>query len=528
MSVTNKKQVFPDRFFAIPHPTEPWVAIQFRVGTIGNLSKPENWEEITMNPSNFFDNLTIEDNGGFQRLTLNLMDKNFTKLEGVISRSILAARLANVVKEEQRVKDDTGYFEFKLDNNAMINLRLRFGYSSPEENMIDDTVFDDKYADRVNGDIPVIRSPWIYFQILNVKFNLAETGMTAELTAFSTADTFLDRAKMMRKYAIIRGTPSNILTDLGNLLKELSSGDLEFSVDDKPLHQKNEDGGETIDINLGGSPKGNVSWRNLRSLLNELMSKIPPRIYTSKFVEADNTDATRMDAESEKIEHTVRYDYYLEQKEEKNGIKSIIHFHYPDPIKKSNEQNVVRTYIWREYPKSIVKGFTVESKTDFASLNQQILVRDGAELKLYVPPSKGDTANPRRVKLTEVTEALNKDYKISFVSDMVDLQNANSSDRGMNTNIIAQQLVHFLNQGVFNGALSLPGDPYYLFDKSLKPFQYIVKIVIMRPEYIDEDGSLVQESQSYLSGFYNVSSISHSLSGSGFDTTLNVIRWPGD
>ena len=75
--------------------------------------------------------------------------------------------------------------------------------------------------------------------------------------------------------------------------------------------------------------------------------------------------------------------------------------------------------------------------------------------------------------------------KIAFVSDV-----ANVSGKAKELSaMVAQQIVHFLNQGVFNGTLVLQGDPFFLFDSLVRPYEYMLRIVILRPGYMDEDGS---------------------------------------
>jgi len=88
MSIKSTPQIYPEDFFNIPHPTSPWISIQFRTQALDSLTDPKQWEDITMNPSNFFDNITINDASGFQQIELVLTDPYFTKLESIITRSI--------------------------------------------------------------------------------------------------------------------------------------------------------------------------------------------------------------------------------------------------------------------------------------------------------------------------------------------------------------------------------------------------------------------------------------------------------
>lgn len=532
----DKKKIYPSDFFSMPHPTAPWVSIQFRkaVSSGGGIWNKNDWEEITLNPSNHFDSFTIEDNGGLQRITLNLFDQNFTKLETVITQSIAVARSANVIKEEGIVSDETGIFEFKIDNNSMINMRIRFGYTyiqAESDRFIDDITFDADFKTRTilnsGAKKSVIRSPWIYFQLLGAEFNLVEAGLSVVLNAFSTVDNFLTRAKMLKKYAIYRDTPKNILIGLKTIIEEASNRDLtlEIKKGNDPEPFENEDGSQEIEINLGGSPDGTRSWRSLKSLFNEICGKVPPRLYTKDDAQLSENKLEDED-DQQKVSKTVQYNYMVENYIDNGKVKAKIIFYYPDPIKYEDEQLCIRTYIWREHGMSIVSEMSVKSQLDFASLNRQIFVRDGNSGKIYAARGSGGDFT-REVGVQDVTKALEKDYNIAFVSDVIDIDNNVSSTRGSKVSgMVARQFVHYLNQGVFSGTLTLPGDPFWLFDSQIRPFQYMIRIIIMRPEYIDKDGTLIQESVSYLSGFYVVKTITHTVSNSGYSTVLAIMRWP--
>ena len=538
MSINNfedKNKVYPTDFFNLPHPIAPWTSIQFRtsIKTKGSsVFRKEDWTEITLNPSNHFDNFTITDSGGLQNITLTLTDKNFSKLESVIVKSVLAARFANIIGEEgEPVKDESGIFEFKMDNNSMINLRVRFGYSYQEhdsQRFIDDITFDGDFKNRTTEKKTVIRSPWIYFQLIGARFNLTDTGLTVELKAYSVVDNFLSRAKMMKKFAIYKGTPLDILTGLKTVVEKASNETLTLVFEDKPEPIKNENGTNEIEINLGGSPNGRVSWKSIKSLFNEICVKTPPRVYTKddvKLPEGENVEG------GEKISKSIQYTYRVEQTIKNEEIFATITFYYPDPIKKKDEQNIVRTYVWREFGMSIVESLSVESKLDFASLNMPVVTKDGSNTNAYsISGGAGvnEDSNPLGTHLNgpqEIVKAIEDDaYEYALVSNVINMENG-SGDR-QQSGIIARQITHNMNQGVFEGTINLSGDPFWFFDGAVKPYQYVIRIIILRPEYINENGELIQESVSYLSGFYVVKTITHTVNNSGFKTILGIMRWP--
>jgi hypothetical protein len=190
----------------------------------------------------------------------------------------------------------------------------------------------------------------------------------------------------------------------------------------------------------------------------------------------------------------------------------------------------MRTYVWREYGKSIVKSFEVESRTDFAALNYPIAVFNRTyktiDPSIWVAPSTNGDIDPRYrlVTPTDVSAAL-KNMDISFVSDAM---NTSGIQQNLNA-LITQSVVYFLNQGVFDGTLTLPGDPAYLFDNTMRPFEYMVKMVIIRPAYFTKEGEYRDTTQtqfSYLSGYYMLKKITHTINASGFSTVLDVTRFP--
>tara|TARA_Y100000310_G_C20701027_1_gene829903 strand:- start:6117 stop:7760 length:1644 start_codon:yes stop_codon:yes gene_type:complete len=539
--------VYPEDFFNIPHPTSPWISIQFRTkipaNTKQSLTNAEYWEDITVGtdgkrgPNNHFGSCTIEDASGFQKITLSLFDKNFYRLESLISKSIVAARDADkiVQQEDETPKTDVeGYFEFHVSNHAMINLRLRFGYSAPpdDETYIDSTsVKDDEWINRMNDKkpLPVIRTPWLYFQLFGVKFNMSNSGLVAQLSAMSMVDSFLSRAKLVKKYAIMKGTPKNILLSLNETLKNVSkprggtTPDLTIDIEDDPIEVTNDEGVAQIEIHMGGTVDGLGGFRSLRSVFNELVGKVAPRLYSPETQE-DVTKNVIDGQENVKVENIVRYSYvYVPTEGAAEGVGAI-KFYYPD----IGSQDFVRTYVWREHGRSIVRNLEVNSRLDFANLNQQIFERSDADkFNLYATKVSSKDNKPDEAKIVDpisIRESLsNGNYKIAFVTND---QKLNTNFPTESKNLLAYQIISFMNQGIYEGTISLPGDPFYLFDSKMKPYEYRIKLVIMRPAYIDTDGTVAAEEASYLSGEYVVKKITHTINNSGFGTSLDISRYP--
>ena len=531
--------IYPENFFSLPHPDTPWISIQFRTSIADPLTDGSQWEEITLNPSNFFDSVTIEDESGFQRVELNLVDQYFTRLETLITKSLISVREAQNFSKAKITKS-TGeqWFEFKIDNSTMINFRLRFGYgnvNSDDTTFIDSTDYDEGFNDRISGKTCII-TPWIYLQILNVVFKLTEFGLSATISAISTTETWLSRAKMLRRFFVFRETPENILKWVKKTVENISkdaSGTYQITVEvekNTPIKVKStgpEDPGY-IEIMLGNeidedSRRAKTNYRTMKSFLDELCAKVPAKIIDDK---NQPTGGDNIEDTNEKLNMAFKYSYMLQRKDASHYI---LKFYYPDPTTKN--QPKMRTYVWREYGQSIVKSLEIDSRTDFSALNYQLFTVDTSKnnvaLTLHATNTTSateDVKTARAISPIETTNAL-KDSEIAYVSDITNISGPQKDLAGL----IIQQVVYWLNQGVFSGTMTIPGDPFYLFDNNVRPFEYMIRVIILRPGFIDEKGDFTgskELQQSYLSGYYVIKKITHRIDSNGYNTILDIMRWP--
>jgi hypothetical protein len=531
-------EVFPEDFFNISQPDTPIVQIQVRSNFTGPINDANNWTEVHLKPgmTNYFNTMTVEDAGGMQRVTATFFDKNFANVENAIIKSLVLTKAANELANIDTVGDDTGYFEFKVDNQVMTNFRIRFGYSevmneTGKAPFIDDSDFTGSdFSNRMNSGKTVVRSPWIYLQMIGTKFDLRDEGLFAEISAFSVMDSFLSKAKLLRRFAVLRGTPKDVIKSICEIIKKASaegSFDYEF-IGEEPITLATEGGNGDIEINLGSQVDDTRrSYRNINSIFSEVMGKIPNKIYDEKDANQAGENAAESVVEASKI---VPYRYSVRQEINGGKLKTIIEFKYPDPI--VQQQTSIRTYIWKEYGQSIVKNLSVSSQVDFAALNTQVFTVDHGENIVNLSVASPSTSTQERDSessthlhdIKDVTEALKKDdYSFTFVSNSIGVDGGGQSTIGAR---IASNVVYNLNQGVFKGTIEIPGDPFYLFDSKMSPYQYLIKILVQRPGYIDANDKFEGLSVSYLSGYYGVSKITHNINASGFSTILEVTRWP--
>lgn len=581
------ENIFAKDFFAIEHPTAPLVNIQFRTKlTETDITDPSNWTSVTFNPSTFFNSLSIEDRGGAQMLTLSLFDKNYARLENTIVKSILVARLANKLVGESNISsDDTNYFEFYISKSSSANIRIRFGYSQfgNDDGYIDETSTNDEaWINRVTSKMPVIRSPWLYFQMSKANFKITQEGLKIEMAAFSVTGSFLSKARLIQKFAKVVGTPKDVIEQIGKIVTAAAAanGDIvKFEmagvepskiagIPPSGYPTEVEENGETttidaIEIMLGSEasvPRTNFEdpdwyksermYKTLRTILNEICSKVRPIVYDVNgdiIPPSDDTTGVGVDEESESLDKTANYGYTIVE----NDIETIVQFYYQDPNEQMKTQMYLRNYVWNETGHSIIKSLDIQTKTDFAMLNLQIATIDTDTGNLTVHVARGgeipeedridengevsgnqDTSVDYTIgRLQNVTDALNNaNFNAMFVTNIRETSSYQVSGEQLNPNqaaaIISRKIVSNINNQVFNGTITLPGDPYYLFDGSIKPFSYLIQVIIRRPNYVNDSGEFVPGGTSYSSGLYVIKKITHTISGSGYETELSIMKWP--
>ena len=536
-------EIFSDRFFNLSNPSTPFVSIQFRTKvSTGNITDNNIWTDLTQPPSNLFQEAVIEDNIGIKKLNLTLIDKNFTTLESALTQTIFATKLSNKLTKVSESKvnaeaaeNKTLNWEFKINNANMANIRVRFGYAEmPSDDVIDATDFGSDYEKRTETDYKVIRSPWIYFMITKFEQNLTESGLQVNIQGISVTTVFLDTVKVYKKNLMITADPVGILDYFGRMIDIASDGKITVEIEDRQELLDaitNEDNSrKQIRLNLGSGIREGVAssgLRTLRSLLKEILYKIPAKIYNeNEQEEAQEASGDEM-MRSSNAEVAFKLTYMIRENEDKTNT---VVFYYPDPFK--TRQPNIRTYIWREYGKSVVKSASIKSSMDLAALNMQTIITEKGEdggppkVELAAARTNSDTAeeNTHLGHIEEVTESINNDgVGNAFVTHYEEIEGRRLSSPAQR---IMQRLVADANNQVFTGTLELIGDPFFLFDSAFRGFEYLIRLLILKPDYIDEMGSFVGGELSYLSGNYFIGKIIHSINNSEYNTSLTVQRLP--
>lgn len=561
--------ILPDDFFKIGTPTSPWMSVQFRTQLMstGDVETKNVWEELAINPNSFVESINIEDNGGAKKLTLVLFDKYFSTIERIVMQSVFVTRISNAATQKATTATTAKNGDLDMsvvcDATSFVNLRIRIGYTDRNGNAEDGTPsFFESTTEQVGAfegrervKKPTIRTPWMYFMINGVNNDVTENGLRMTVTGLSLTSNVLNNTKIIQKFAKITGTPKNIITELKKYLDQVNgsvkirdfgntntfgqSGGVETvttSMSEPPIEI---DGQKEIEILIGGEPKadkyGNniISYKSVGELINEICQKTPPIYLDSEGNQVIPTISQTGEEATPESENVINYSYFIDQENVGGVITDYITFYYPNPERAKKKQTYLRNYFWREYGKTIVKNVNIQTATDFATMSTKIIANtssgvgvdeytllasavDKTEGKIGISPNLG-------VNKTAMIQA-NADYfDFKFVSDVVDIPEPNDIqgvDNKTAIKWIMNQFIKNINRQVFKGTIELPGDPFYLFDRVVRPYEYLIKLIIMRPT-----ASGVVE-KSYLTGNYAITSITHNVSGDGYSTTLGIMRWP--
>lgn len=558
----NNKPVYPTEFFNIPHPTSPVVSIQFRtkINKGVSIDDPSLWEEITFDPNNFFNEITVEDNSGYPSLDLSLTDKNYSYLENIIVKTMVAQRTSNkLVENPEPSKDSTQYFEFFIDKKKTANVRVRIGYSEWDiDEYVSDTDFEgEEYKSRNNNKKPVIRSPWVYFMITGLDMNVTENGLQVSLKGRDPTGSFLDRATMIEKFAKLSGTPKNILDRIYDQIKEASknasddgNNKIEFQYIDEPMMYKNRDGGQEIEIMLGGkhlieeledgSIRERTSYKKIKQVLREVCSKVSPIMYAENGRKLPApTDGSKegeeIDEKSEEMKESYPYTFSLVRQKDKD----IVQFYYKDPRKELEQQPNIRTYAWGEHGLSIVQNVDINASQIFSYLNLPLITSgEDGDKGFYVSKAKEVDEDSKESEMdislggiSNVSDALNSsEFEFTFASGGSNTSEFETNSESVTSEMAAKRMMRTftaqMNEVLTQGTITLQGDPFYFFDDKVKPFSYIINLVIKRPNYVDRNGEYIEGGRSYLSGLYRVKKATHSVSAGSYTTQLEVIKTP--
>ena len=525
-AVDTSKYVYPEEFFNIPHPTSPNVNIQFRTKINENssdISNPDIWSNITFNPNNFFDNMTLEDESGAIKLSLNLIDQNHSFLEDKILRMTQVVNIENTKREKElksiKVEDSATKDSVMIKSfiTSQASIRIRFGYSSNSTNYFSSSSFNGfkKRIDDMNK--PVINSPWIYFIITGMNVNVTENGLSADIEAVSENAPLLQNLKLVNVGLPLRGEAKEIIQMMGMFLKS-EIKNLEVEIKDEPLVCTNEDGSLELTLDLGEfNSSGNFNFKTISSLLDDFCKLVHPVYFDkdgNKEIPISSYEEMEEKGEGEYLSYSYTWSFY----DQTENPKLVFYYRKPD-----SKQKTIRTYTWIEHGQSVVRELSLTSEYLFSQLNIPLFkISTSGDHAIYTSSSKEDGSNTFK-NLTK--ELNNESFSFTFVKDSYHTFPYEEENRNKKagvtkiTNIGAN-----LNNMLHTGTLTIQGDPFYLFDDVMSPFMYKIRVIVKKPTYIDETGNRVGGGKSYLSGEYVIKKITHEVSAGDFTTKLEIQR----
>ena len=580
-----KKEIGPEQFFNLEHPETPYVEIQFRTSPPTNPNNYDSavWESVTLE-NNFFDQLTITDESGFQNLELTLQDRDYINIEDIVLRTVMNSRVeswAGMASKENKAKYDAttssldnpskdpeqknntilkNTFQVYIDNSMASCIRVRFGWSSNKKGKYYETFSTDSFALRTEQPNPVIRSPWLYFMMLGANYNIDSNGkMTFLIKGISVAQAYLEKAKFLINGTVLEGLPKDIWDIIGKSLVEANNGDIQLAnktgkltkeqaetystaktEDDKKRYKEPDPDffhyqnkiiklsslyeNPMIYLDGSGNEKRSLHFKSIRQLLSDFVNLLNSKYidYDGSPIEVKNDEVPDM----EQVHHIEKPDYYITVEKDSSSLKPVnmVHLYYRKPSVK--DQTYIRVYSWKDAKNSIIRNFSVSTDSDFAQMNAPITIKDEfGNLKQINLGSVSSGAGGMDLAINTVNnlsnEINNQKGKIGFLTSEV-FKSGNYN----NAQDFVSSFIQNLNDNVFKGTLELFLDPFYLFDNSLRPYEYLIKIDVNTPSRYTRTGEYISGSKSYLTGYYMIGKITHSITSSSATTSLEVIKFP--
>ena len=401
-------------------------------------------------------------------------------------------------------------------------------------------------SDRVNSsNQTTIRTEIIETLITGYQTEFSSAGIYYTIKAIEMSQSELSKYKIYQRYTNIKGTPSEVLYTVMNMVNGIfdgKDGGIKLYIDEscrngkdvviedyeKEEESKDEDNvnkvqePKQVQISLGSKDalsmyqddlsnglKEEVSFKNIKkpklyksvlSVLNDLKAVMPPKVVDSGLMK--DVIVTDQDGNSVKAiqkQNAYRRFTYGVQKTDKGKVE--IYFYYQQPTKFKR----IRKYEWgpANGKHSVITNIDIKTDNEYALLTSMSTITE-----------KGASVKSRDGYGTEVLK--NKDVKYA---DYI-------AQPGESTPL--EQIAYAYSQALYKGSITIMGDPFYCFDKFVQPFTYPIYLDFRLPvsqSWASAKNSNVGYSH-FMSGFYVVTKITHDINDSGFRTILEVMSYP--
>ena len=401
-------------------------------------------------------------------------------------------------------------------------------------------------SDRVNSsNQTTIRTELVKTLITGYQTEFSSAGIYYTIKAIEVSQSELSKYKIYQRYTNIKGTPSEVLYTVMNMVNGIfdkeeegiklyidescrNGKDVVIEDYEKEEESKDEDNvnkiqePKQVQISLGSKDalsmyqdnlsnglKEEVSFKNVKkpklyksvlSILNDLKAVMPPKVVDSglmKDVIVTDQDGNSVKAIQKQNAYR-RFTYGVQV----DGKKVKVYFYYQQPTKFKR----IRKYEWgpANGKHSVITNIDIKTDNEYALLTSMSTVTE-----------KGASVISRDGYGTEALK--NKDVKYA---DYI-------AQPGESTPL--EQIAYAYSQALYKGSITIMGDPFYCFDKFVQPYTYPIYLDFRLPVSQSWSNSSNTNKIGYshfMSGFYVVTKITHDINDSGFRTILEVMSYP--
>ena len=401
-------------------------------------------------------------------------------------------------------------------------------------------------SDRVNSsNQTTIRTELVKTLITGYQTEFSSAGIYYTIKAIEVSQSELSKYKIYQRYTNIKGTPSEVLYTVMNMVNGIFDNEeegIKLYIDEscrngkdvviedyeKEEESKDEDNvnkiqePKQVQISLGSKDalsmyqddlsqglKEEISFKNVKkpklyksvlSILNDLKAVMPPKVVDSglmKDVIVTDQDGNSVKAIQKQNAYR-RFTYGVQM----DGKKVKVYFYYQQPTKFKR----IRKYEWgpANGKHSVITNIDIKTDNEYALLTSMSTVTE-----------KGASVISRDGYGTEALK--NKDVKYA---DYI-------AQPGESTPL--EQIAYAYSQALYKGSITIMGDPFYCFDKFVQPYTYPIYLDFRLPVSQSWSNSSNTNKIGYshfMSGFYVVTKITHDINDSGFRTILEVMSYP--
>ena len=401
-------------------------------------------------------------------------------------------------------------------------------------------------SDRVNSsNQTTIRTELVKTLITGYQTEFSSAGIYYTIKAIEVSQSELSKYKIYQRYTNIKGTPSEVLYTVMNMVNGIFDNEeegIKLYIDEscrngkdvviedyeKEEESKDEDNvnkiqePKQVQISLGSKDalsmyqddlsqglKEEISFKNVKkpklyksvlSILNDLKAVMPPKVVDSglmKDVIVTDQDGNSVKAIQKQNAYR-RFTYGVQV----DGKKVKVYFYYQQPTKFKR----IRKYEWgpANGKHSVITNVDIKTDNEYALLTSMSTITE-----------KSTTMQTRDGGIIELKKTKREGY-----ADYI-------AQPGDSTPL--DQIAYAYSQALYKGSITIMGDPFYCFDKFVQPYTYPIYLDFRLPVSQSWSNSSNTNKIGYshfMSGFYVVTKITHDISDSGFRTILEVMSYP--